>query len=480
MLAATLALALGTLSAAPADVLVRDVTVIDVVDGERQPHRDLLLRDGRIASIEPHRRRRAGGMRIVDGRGKFALPGLWDMHVHFGGGDALIGENADLLPLYVAHGITAVRDAAGDLAPSVFQWRDEIAAGKRLGPTIFTSGPKLEGIGSIWPGDLEVADGAQMDAALDRLAGWKADFIKITDDKLSPELFLLALDKAHARGWKTSAHVPMAVPVARASAAGLGSIEHMAYAWKAGAPDEAELSAEFAAGRLDANGVWRRVARSFEPEAALRAYRRLAANGTAVTPTLNGSRITAFLDQDDHAGDAYLAYIGPGLRQTYAWRVERAARDDAAAIAWRHERFERQASVLPLLQEAGVTILAGTDAGFLNSFNYPGIGLHDELALFVRHGLTPRQALQAATINGAAFLGRGKTHGRIAPGYAADLVLLDADPLRDIAHTRRIAAVILRGTVHDRAALDALLAGVRERVAGNEKGASRRPSGATK
>ncbi len=447
------------------DVLVRNVTVVDVIDGQRLPHRDIALRDGRIVAIvEPKAAKKLHARETIDGTGKFAIPGLWDMHVHFGGGEALIEENRNLLPLYVAHGITAVRDAAGDLSPSVFQWRDEVAAGKQLGPTIFTSGPKIEGIGSIWPGDLEVGTPQELDAALDKLQGWKVDFIKITDDKLSPELFFQALSKARARGFKTSAHIPMAVPVAEASAAGLGSIEHIAYAYKAGAPDEAQLSARFKAGELTSQQLWTQAAASFNPTAAKTAYRKLAANDTAVTPTLNGSRITAYLDQDDHANDDYLKYIGSGLQATYTWRVERAKKDDAEAIRNRHQRFERMASILPLLQESGVKILAGTDAGFLNSYNYPGIGLHDEMALFVRYGLTPLQTLQAATINGAQFLGHSDTNGSIAVGKTADLVLLEADPIQDIAATRRIAAVILKGRVYDRGELDGMLEDVRKQV----------------
>ena len=442
----------------PLDVLVRDVTVIDVVDGRYLRHRDIAVRDGRIVSIDRHGRgKQPQASEVVEGRGKFAIPGLWDMHVHFGGGDALIEENHNLLPLYVAHGIVAVRDAAGDLSPSVFVWRDAVTRGEEPGPTIFTSGPKIEGIGSIWPGDMEVADDRQLDAAFDQLQAWKVDFVKLTDDKLSPELFLRALDKARARGLKTSAHIPMAVSVAQASAAGLGSIEHIAYAFKAGAPNEAALSERFAAGELTSQEVWTQVHAAFDAEAAKPAFARLAANGTAVTPTLNGSRITAYLDQDDHAHDDYLKYIGPGLQATYAWRIERAKKDDAAAVALRHERFERMASILPLLQSSGVKILAGTDAGFLNSFNYPGIGLHD--------GLTPLQALQAATINGAEFLGHAATNGTLAEGKVADVVLLDADPLRDIGATRAIATVLLRGRVYDRAALDAVLADVQARAA---------------
>lgn len=468
----TLLLALGVAHGSHAaervDLLLRDVTVVDVTDGRLLPDRDVAVRDGRIVAIVADATPGAFKPReTVDGRGKYLIPGLWDMHVHFGGGEALIAENRNLLPLYVAHGITAVRDAAGDLSPSVLQWRDEVAANKLMGPRIFTSGPKLEGIGSIWPGDQEVGSPAEIDAALDKLQTWRVDFVKVTDDKLTPELFLQALGKAKARGLKTSAHIPLAIPVLDASAAGLGSIEHIEYAYKAGSPKERELSQQYAAGTLTRAQVWAEVAAGFDPARATAAYRQLAANGTAITPTLNGSRVVAYLDQDNHQRDDYLKYIGPGLQATYTWRVERAAKDDAAAIQRRHARFERNAAILPLLQQAGVTILAGTDVGFLNSYNYPGIGLHDELALFVRYGLTPLQTLQAATINGANFLGHADTHGSIAVGKAADLVLLDANPLQDIAATRRIRAVVLGGELHDRAELDAMLDGVRKAVAGD-------------
>jgi len=127
--------------------------------------------------------------------------------------------------------------------------------------------------------------------------------------------------------------------------------------------------------------------------------------------------------------------------------------------------------VLPMMQKAGMTILAGTDAGFLNSYNYPGIGLHQELGWLVHYGLTPQQALQAATLNGARFLGHEDEYGTLKAGKVADVVLLDADPLRDIAATRRIHAVVQHGQVHDRADLDAMLADVARRVAAQQAAA---------
>jgi imidazolonepropionase-like amidohydrolase len=453
-----------------ADLLIRHATIVDVASGTLLQDREIAIASGNIVAIsQPGATFAYNAANVVDAHGQYVIPGLWDMHVHFGGGPALIEENRDLLPLYVAHGITTVRDCAGDISDSVLAWRGQIARGELQGPTLYTSGPKIEGKGSIWPGDLEVANEAELLAAFDQLQALHVDFIKITDSALSPDLFLAALKEANRRGLKTSAHIPMSLMLDDVSAAGLGSIEHMPYALKAASSRERELAAAHAAGKLDYRDALAQSADSIDHDIALAQFRRLAARGTAITPTLYGSRVVAYLDQDDHRGDDYLHYIGPSLKATYAWRVERAAKDDAAAIATRHKVYERSAALLPLLQQAGVSILAGTDAGFLNSFDYPGIGLHDELGEFVKYGLTPLQALQAATLHGARFLGKQEHSGSVEVGKVADLVLLERNPLQDISATRAIAGVALKGQYLDRAALDAMLAGVRARVAEREQ-----------
>jgi hypothetical protein len=237
----------------------------------------------------------------------------------------------------------------------------------------------------------------------------------------------------------------------------------------AGAKDEAAIAVDFGAGRITREQANERLDAGFDPQTAMNAYRYLAGRHVFVTPTLNGSRILAYLDRDSHRSDDFLAYIGPGLRRTYEWRVQRAAQASAEQVAQRHARYERTASVLPMLRDAGVTIMAGTDAGFLNSFNYPGVGLHDELELYVEKGLTSAQALSSATRAGPAWFGLLDSYGSIEPGKAADLVLLDRDPLEDIRATRSIRTVILRGAVYDRAALDRMLADARARVAGWDK-----------
>ena len=441
-----------------ADMVVESVDVIDVRNGEVLPDRDIVIDQGRIRELLPAgRAARIAAAERVDGKGRYALPGLWDNHVHFGGGKALVQENKNLLPLYLAHGVTTVRDAAGDLSDDVLQWRGQIVAGTLSGPTIYTSGPKIEGIDSIWPGDIEVGDEAQLHAAFDRLQAMRVDFIKITDNTLKPELFLAALREAKRRNLRTSAHIPMALTLEEVADAGLGSIEHIGYAMKAGSREERRISAAYRAGKLSYAQASEQLAASFDLETAKAAYRRLAEKGVAIDPTLNGSRVVAYLDQDDHADDEYLAYLGPGLKATYAWRVERAAKDNASAIATRHRRFEQSAALLPVLRDAGMRILVGTDAGFLNSFNYPGVGLHDEMELYVRYGLTPAQTLRAATLDNAAFLGKESESGEIVAGKRADIVLLRSDPLQDIRATRAIDAVIVRGRYLDRNALDAML-----------------------
>lgn len=463
------ALALLT-AAAPVDaevLLIRHANVVDVARGRIVPNQAVAVSGDTIRAVGPDRAvaRRYRTAKQVDASGKFVMPGLWDMHVHFGGGPELVAENADLLPLYVAHGVTTVRDAAADLAPSVLQWRSEVARGQLLGPTIFTSGPKLEGYKPLWKGTIEVGTPAEVDAALDRLQAMRVDFVKITDNTLKPDIFLYTVKEAKLRGLKTSAHTPFALTIVQAADAGLSSIEHIDYLIKAGSPREVAIGTDFTAGKLTYAEASDAFVESFDLAYAKRVYRALAQRGIAVTPTLNMGRILAYLDRDDHSRDPALALIGPGLRKTYDWRVERAAKATPREVAARHKEYELSVRVLPMLVEAGIPILAGTDAGYLNSFNYPGSGLHDELERYVEAGLTPQQALASVTLTGPAFLGHANRYGSVTPGKAADLLILDADPLKAISATRSIRGVVLHGKLLDRAALDALLSEAKAKAA---------------
>ena len=227
-----------------ADVLIRHATIVDVEHARLIADQAIVTSGNTILAVGPDAEiaRAWRASKTLDAGKRFLIPGLWDMHVHFGGGVDLIEENKALLPLYVAHGITTIRDASGDLPEQVLAWRHEIASGALLGPTLLSSGPKIEGIKPVWKGTLETGSQADVDAAIAKLKALDVDFVKITDSTLEPELFLYAVRKARAAGLRTSGHIPMGITVRQAVEAGLSSIEHMDYAVRAGVKDELRSS----------------------------------------------------------------------------------------------------------------------------------------------------------------------------------------------------------------------------------------------
>lgn len=440
------------------DVVIHAVNILNTSTGEVAKSQSIAIRGDSIVAITDTKS--AGkwqARQTVQAAGKYVIPGLWDMHVHFGGGDTLIDENKNLLPLYIANGVTTVRDCAADLSPQVLAWRREIGEGTLLGPTIFTSGPKIEGKNSIWPGDQEIDNEAELAQALDSLDKLQVDFVKITDSALSPDLFLKSVKAAHERGYKVSGHLPFVLKLETLSDAGLSTVEHMGYMLKAGAPRQDEILAQVAAGTVKAGDVQKELIETFDPERATQVYAKLKTHGTAVVPTLVGTQITSFLDEDNHQQDAELKYLGKGLIGTYAWRVDRATQANAEQIAFRKSSYRKLVSLLPVIQKSGMDIIAGTDAGFLNSFIYPGFALHQELQIFVEGGLTPLEALQTSVINGPKYFGLLDHYGSVEVGKKADLLLLNANPAANIKATEDRFALIRQGKVYTRKDLDSML-----------------------
>lgn len=448
-----------------ADLIITNINIVDVANNKIMPNqtvvisKDLIKATGNSVTIQKKYKAKS----IIDGTGKYIMPSLWDMHVHFGG-DTLIGENKLLLPLYTAMGINHVRDCAGDISDSVIAWKKAIAENKLEGPTIFTSGPKLEGIKSIWPGDLEIGNEQELNIALDSLQKLKVDFVKITDNTLEPNLFLKSIVAAKKRGWKVTGHIPATMTVATYANAGLSAIEHIGYLQRAASDKEDSITQLRASGKITNKEASALYLNTYNKEVAIEKFKQLAANGTAVVPTINGSFKTTYLDTYDFSKDDYLKYLGPAFKRTYDWRIQRAANDIAEAIQFRHANFEAAANLLPVLYKAGVTILAGTDAGFLNSYNYPGLGMHEELAIMVKYGLTPQEALICSVINGPAFFGLQNEYGAVAENKKADLLILNANPLDRIQNTQQIFGFLRNGKYLNRAYLDNLLSQVQNEV----------------
>ncbi len=450
------------------DVVINHVNVVDVEAGRLRPDQVVVVSHGKIVRVEPAGKHRYTARQTIDGSGRYLAPGLWDMHVHFRGGDGLAAANKKSLSLYLAHGITTVRDCGGDLTPSVMQWRRDEDAGRLAGPRIFTSGPKIDGPGAYWPGSLEVETPAQISKALDSLQQLRVDFVKIYDSKISGEAYLNTISQAEQRGMKTTGHMPYSVTLGEAVNRGLDATEHLYYVFKACSGKEDSLTALVRNSLktpkpLGLFALLPAVYDTYSPAAAARIFRLMAAHHTAAVPTLSIGKALAELPENDHAHDSIRAYIDPKIQATYARRLASARQQSPAAQAFGQKLEARFVTLVPLMQAAGVTLLAGSDSGAFNSFVYPGASLHDELRLLVQAGLTPAQALRAATVNGARFMGVADRTGTVAPGKDADLVLLAGNPLADITNVGKIDAVVARGVVYPAPALAGLLRAIKNR-----------------
>jgi len=388
------------------------------------------------ANFPPH-------ARVIDGAGKFLIPGLWDMHVH-----TVAPSGRALLALYIANGVTGVRDMAADWT-TLQQWRREIAQGTLVGPRIVASGPYLEGHDNVIP-QIEVHTADDARRAVDSLSRLGVDFVKV-HSAVPRDAFFAAVREARARHLAVAGHLSPGVTVVEASDSGQRSLEHLLGFVNRCTPAESVAFAGVDPLRRIVFGAC--TTRDQTP-----VYERLARNGTWVTPTLAASYEFAVLPERAVPADTLSRFISDSLR-AYLTHIFDAPPDlpSSAGVLGRLLFAKRQQTV-GALGRAGVRLLAGTDAPMRNS--PPGFGLHEELALLVQSGLSPLAALRAATYEPARYLDALDSLGTIAPGKLADLVLLDGDPLVDIHNTRRIAAVFTRGRVYDRPALDALLAGV--------------------
>ena len=439
-------------SAAPKPIAIAGVNVIDVTHGAIAAGSTVVLSGGRIVDVGksanvhiPH------SAQVVDGSRKFLIPGLWDMHVHMVFGDWFSQSREIVLPLFVANGVTGVRDMGGELEV-LQQWRREIAQGKLLGPRIVTSGPMLDGPKPRFPSSVAVASPEDSRKAVDDLKRRGADFIKL-QSLMSRESYFAIADEAKRQGIVFAGHVPDAIRAVEASNAGQKSIEHLTGVFEGCSNVEDELL-------RGPKGI-KRFLETFDDAKAAALIAVLARNRTWQAPTLVWERGGNLLDQRDLQHDTRARYV-PASWKNGAWRrfAEDILKDQANGDLETRRRFvAKEIEVVRAMHRAGIPFLAGTDTA-AGVYVFPGFSLHEEMQLLVQAGFTPLEALQCATRNPAEYLGKLSEMGTLEKGKVADLVLLDANPLEDIANTQRIAGVVVAGRYLSRGDLDRLLRSV--------------------
>lgn len=450
-----------------ADLALRNVTVVDVVAGRTIGNRDVLVKGDRIVDVVPAGRTSlASTARVLDGRGAFVIPGLWDMHAHL---FMQLDPTRQQLPLFTAFGVTGIRVMNTPmLTGALARYREvegRIARGELVGPRILSIGSWVvngaAGVTDAMPAYYKARTDEEGRELARHLKTLGFDFIKVYGG-VSREGYLGLTDEARRLGIPFAGHEPAAMSAIEMSNAGQRSIEHsrifLLNCWPGA--DSLRRRLHTAAPTV----LRQRMVDEYSAAACAEVFRTFARNGTYITPTHVTRRMDAFADDAAYRADPRLRYIP--ARQQMGWHSDAngmIASDPSPAGRKAYMDFYRKGLELTrAAYRAGVPVMLGTDAG--DSFVVPGASVHDELQELVKGGLSPAEALRSATLSGATFLGRTAEFGSVQVGRAADLVMLEANPLADIANTQRIRTVIRGGRVFERAALDSMLASVESTI----------------
>jgi imidazolonepropionase-like amidohydrolase len=404
----------------------------------------VLVQEDRIVAVGPSKEVIIPpGTQRIDGAGRYLMPGLADMHVHLEH-----FENPDVLRLFLASGVTTVRNMDG--RPYILEWREKIAEGGLLGPTIYTAGPILDGDPPILPDNTIIRTAAEARGAVIAQDSAGYDFVKVYTN-LSPEAYRAVLATAEERGVPVAGHRPRRVDLADALTGGQIAIEHVT---DYGDRVEAENSS------FRDRWHWSRLFLAMPvDEAKVEAMaERIAQSGVWTVPTLiERERAVASADTvRTWLAAPAASYIPAEERAQWEGRIRRATeRMDAADWKLVAQGKANRVLLVRELHKAGAKLLIGTDTP--NPFVVPGFSVLEELGNFVEAGFTPAETLASATREAAHFLGDSEEWGTVEAGKRADLLLLKANPLEDIGNVSRRVGVMVRGRWLPEAELQAML-----------------------
>jgi imidazolonepropionase-like amidohydrolase len=442
------------------DLVISNPKIISTEDGSLTLDHDILIKGNVIVNIVPHRNNYDKSVKIIDARNMYAIPGLWDMHVH-----ALWSGWFEICnPLMVAYGVTGFRDMWGELkfADTV---RKKMANDKIPFQRFILAGGLVDGARPIWPGS-QLADNPDKGIELvDSLYRAGADFIKVYS-RLTSETFYAIAKRCKELNIKFLGHVPQKVKLIDASNAGMYSMEHLTGITEAFSDMEDSIFAvlnkiDFEKGdpkKIAALSTERFNLLSKSKIVSAKAKKvcdALRTNNTWITPTLVVLRGFANMDVLDTIKDERLNYLP--LEVTSSWKINNDFRvKNRTAQQWKDAKtiYKNNVDQLRLINKNEIPILAGTDLG--NPYCFPGSGLHDELELMTEAGLTPLQALQTATLNAAKYLNKTDSLGTISVNKYADILLLSENPLDNISNTKKIEGICVNGKFYNKKDLESL------------------------
>ena len=436
-------------------VVVTDVNIVDTRRGVVFPEQVVVIDKGRIVDVGPRKTTRypRNAPTMINGKGLYLIPGLWDMHVHLVFGDWFPLAQEISLPLFIANGITGVRDMGSELE-TVQRWRNEIEGNRLIGPRILSSGPMLDGPKPRFPSSIAITTPDDGRHAVENLKRAGADFIKLQSLIPREAVFAIA-EEARKEDIPFEGHVPDSVRASEMSNAGMRSFEHLIGIFEGSSPLEEQF--------LKGDKSESQFLSSYNPERAAALAALLAKNQTWQCPTLVWERGGNLIDVTEFSKDLRAKYV-PAYWKEHTWKkfteqVETEFNTDS--LETRKKFIEKELEVVQMLNKGGVPFLAGTDTP-PGVYVFPGFSLHEELERFVAAGFTPLEALQTATLNPAHFFHMEDRAGTVEKGKYADLVFLDANPLEDIRNTQKISGVIFNGRFFNKADLQKILQKVEE------------------
>jgi len=427
-----------------ADYVIKNVNIVDVEFGTVQSNKNLAIKDGKIKLIYDDNLPTSDSVLIIEGSGKYLIPGLWDMHAHYH------SNYRYSTYLLIANGITGLREMRGKM-DTINYIREQSKLGHILAPDIYSSGNILNGEKGWMPFKV-VNNEEEVVNEVRKQVDEGVDFIKIYN-RFTKDKYIAISNICAELNVPFAGHMPNDISYWEAIEGNQRSIEHqMRFLINCSSdPNEYEKIAKEEGNEVEALNF---LVDHFNKKVFDSLATSLSQSNTWLCPTNIYWKNFYNRDNPEFINNPRLEYMPKNIQLFWETPKETLEMKKDEFAAGRNNTIFL-VSLMKDLSDAGVKIIAGTD--FPNPYCYPGFSLHDELQLMVEGGLSPAQALKTATYNPALFLEKENEFGKVDVDYVASLVLLDENPLEDIKNTTKIRAVFLKGKYLDRYKLDELL-----------------------